>query len=564
MLKFLSIRNFVIVDCMELEFVPGFTVLTGETGAGKSILIDALSLVLGERSETSVVRNGCDRAEISAEFDIGGLPKLAEWLRENEFENQDDDRDVCLLRRLVDAGGRSRSFINGRAATLQQLHTVGEHLVDIQGQHAHQSLLRKEAQRELLDAYSGNRQLAQSVAEAYRHWQGLHRLRLSREQNAVAFDQEREQLEWQASEISALNFSPDEWQALQTEHSRLSHAVALLEATQMGLETLSEGQSAALSQLNAVILRLGQVLECDSSLKAVLDLLEPAQIQLQEGVYELGRYQQRLDLDPQRLQEIEARLAAVHATARKYRIVPDQLQELLRTLTERLEELGHKEDGESLARQEATARDEYLELAKKLSAGRAGAAATLARQVTVAMQTLAMAGGEFSITLTPLEQGNANGMEQIEFQVSSHQGLPLRPLAKVASGGELSRIGLAIHVITSKLGMTPTLIFDEVDAGIGGRVAEMVGGMLKKLGAERQVLCITHLAQVASAGDHQWQVTKSADSANPGNVSSRIAVLEKQERVEEIARMLGGAKITDTTRKHAAEMLLAAGAEGAG
>ena len=358
MLKFLSIRNFVIVDCMELEFVPGFTVLTGETGAGKSILIDALSLVLGERSETSVVRNGCDRAEISAEFDIGGLPKLAEWLRENEFENQDDDRDVCLLRRLVDAGGRSRSFINGRAATLQQLHTVGEHLVDIQGQHAHQSLLRKEAQRELLDAYSGNRQLAQSVAEAYRHWQGLHRLCVSREQNAAAFAQEREQLEWQASEISALNFSPDEWQALQAEHSRLSHAVALLEATQMGLETLSEGQSAALSQLNAVILRLGQVLECDSSLKVVLDLLEPAQIQLQEGVYELGRYQQRLDLDPRRLQEIEARLAAVHATARKYRIVPDQLQELLATVTERLEELGHKEDGETLARQEATARDE--------------------------------------------------------------------------------------------------------------------------------------------------------------------------------------------------------------
>ena len=564
MLKFLSIRNFVIVDFMELEFVPGFTVLTGETGAGKSILIDALSLVLGERSETSVVRNGCDRAEISAEFDIGGLPRLAEWLRENEFENQDDDRDVCLLRRLVDAGGRSRSFINGRAATLQQLHAVGENLVDIQGQHAHQSLLRKEAQRELLDAYSGNRQLAQSVAEAYRHWQGLHRLRLSREQNAAAFDQEREQLEWQASEISALNFSPDEWQALQAEHSRLSHAVALLEATQMGLEILSEGQSAALSQLNSVILRLGQVLECDSSLKVVLDLLEPAQIQLQEGVYELGRYQQRLDLDPQRLQEIEARLAAVHATARKYRIVPDQLQELLGTVTERLEELGHKEDGESLARQEATARDEYLNLAKKLSAGRADAAATLARQVTVAMQTLAMAGGEFSVTLTPLEQGNANGMEQIEFQVSAHQGLPLRPLAKVASGGELSRIGLAIHVITSKLGMTPTLIFDEVDAGIGGRVAEMVGGMLKKLGAERQVLCITHLAQVASAGDHQWQVTKSADSTNPGNVSSRIAVLEKQERVEEIARMLGGAKITDTTRKHAAEMLLAAGAQGTG
>ena len=557
MLRFLGIRDFVIVDHMELEFAPGFTVLTGETGAGKSILIDALSLVLGERSDADDVRNGCERAEISAEFDIGGLPELADWLRENGFESDGDDDGICLVRRTVDGGGRSRSFINGRSATLQQLRATGEKLVDIHGQHAHQSMLRSEAQRDLLDAFSGSHKLAQAVSEIYRHWQNLQQRRLTWEQNAATFLQEREQLEWQASEISELNFSLDEWQILQIEHSRLSHAVSLLEAAQMGLEVLSEGESASLAQINSVISRLHNMLDCDTNLKVVLDLLESAQIQLQESVYELGRYQQRLDLDPQRLYEMEERLSAIHATARKYRVTPAELPDMLQTVTERLEKFGPKDDGEVLAREEAIARDEYLKLAKKLSVARNKAAITLAQQVTAAMQTLAMEGGEFSVALTPLEQGNAHGMEQIEFQVSAHKGLPLRPLAKVASGGELSRISLAIQVITSKLGAAPTLIFDEVDAGIGGRVAEIVGGLLKKLGAERQIMCITHLAQVASAGDHQWQVTKSADPVNGGKISSRIAVLKKQERIEEIARMLGGEKITEITRKHAAEMLAA-------
>jgi DNA repair protein RecN (Recombination protein N) len=294
----------------------------------------------------------------------------------------------------------------------------------------------------------------------------------------------------------------------------------------------------------------------------VLDLLEPAQIQLQEGVYELGRYQQRLDLDPQRLREIEERLAAIHAAARKYRVTPDELPDLLKAAAEQLEELGHHGDGTSLAKDEEIAREQYRDRAKSLSNVRGGASVMLSEQVTAAMQTLAMAGGEFSVALTPLEEGNAHGLEQVEFQVSAHQGLPLRPLAKVASGGELSRIGLAIHVIASKLSATPTLIFDEVDAGIGGRVAEIVGRLLKKLGEQCQVMCITHLPQVAAAGDHQWQVAKSADPVKGGRVSSRINVLDEQERTEEIARMLGGEKITDTTRKHAAEMLAAAGKGG--
>ncbi len=555
MLRFLSIQDFVIVDRVELEFPPGFTVLTGETGAGKSILIDALSLALGERGEAGQIRNGCERAEISAEFDVSELPGLADWLRENDLDNDGDDSGICLLRRVIDASGRSRSFINGRSATLQQLRAAGEQLIDIHGQHAHQSLLRNEAQRDLLDAFSGSRELVQTLAAAYRRWQSLQQRRTAWEQNAAAFLQEREQLQWQVRELATLNFSPGEWQALQADHSRLSHAASLLEATQMGLEILSEGELASLAQINAVIARLQSLLDYDSSLRTVLDLLESAQIQLQEAVYELGHYQQRLDLDPQRLQEMEQRLTAIHAAARKYRVPPDELPYLLATSTVRLEELTQGGDGEALAKEEAAARDEYLKLARKLTAARDKAARTLAQQVSAAMQTLAMTGGEFAVALLPLAQGNAHGMEQIEFQVSAHQGLPLRPLAKVASGGELSRISLAIQVITSKIGTAPTLIFDEVDAGIGGRVAEIVGAMLKKLGEERQVMCVTHLAQVASAADQQWQVMKSADPANGGKITSRITVLDPQQRIEEIARMLGGVKITETTRQHAAEML---------
>jgi DNA repair protein RecN (Recombination protein N) len=553
MLKFLGIRDFVIVDQMELEFVPGFTVLTGETGAGKSILIDALSLVLGERSDPSQVRNGCERADISAEFDTAGLSQLEDWLHENGFESDRDDGG-CLMRRTVDIQGRSRGFINGRVATMQQLRTAGEKLVDIHGQHAHQSMLRSDAQRTLLDEFAGSLELAQAVKEAYDHWQDLTERRAAWEKNAASLMQEREQAERQVGELSALNFLPDEWQTLQADHSRLSHAASLLEAAQNGLEVLSEGESAALSQINSVISHVHDLLRCDANLQAVFDLLESAQIQLQEAVYELSRYRQNLDLDPEQLAGLEERLSTIHAVARKYRTTPPELPELLAAASSRLEELDHGGDGEILAREEAAAREKYFQSAAKLSAERKKAAGQLGHQVTAAMQTLAMAGGEFSVALTAHPQPSASGMEHIEFQVSAHRGLPLRPLAKVASGGELSRISLAIQVITSKLGTAPTLIFDEVDAGIGGRVAEIVGGLLKKLGKERQVMCITHLPQVASAGDHQWQVSKSLDPVR-GQVTSQIAVLADEERIEEIARMLGGKKITETTRQHAAEML---------
>ena len=555
MLRFLNIQDFVIVDRMEVEFDRGFTVLTGETGAGKSILIDALSLSLGERSDAGQVRNGSKRAEISAEFDVSELPELLAWLRENDLEGYGDDNSVCLMRRVIEAGGRSRGFINGRPATLQQLRVAGEKLVDIHGQHEHQSLLRTEEQRDLLDAFSGSRELAQAVTTGYRRWQSLQKRRIEWEQNTSTFEQEREQLELQSRELTTLNFSPDEWQTLKSDHSRLSHSASLLEAVHTSLETLSENDSASLAQINLVISSLKGLLQYDVGLKGVLDMLDTAQIQLQEAVYELGRYKQSLDLDPKSMQEMEERLSAVHAAARKYRVVPDEIPNLLKTFTEKLNGFNQIGDGEAMMKEEAIAKDVYLKLAKKLSVVRAGAARKLTQQVTAAMQTLAMEGGKFSVTQIPLEQGNAHGMEQIEFEVSPHQGMPLRPLAKVVSGGELSRISLAIQVITSKVGVVPTLIFDEVDAGIGGRIAEIVGELLKKLGTERQVMCVTHLAQVASAGNQQWQVAKSGNPDSGGDVLSHVTVLKDEERIEEIARMLGGVKITETTRKHAAEML---------
>ncbi|MGV7235263.1 MAG: DNA repair protein RecN, partial [Nitrosomonadaceae bacterium] len=333
MLRFLNIQDFVIVDRMEVEFGRGFTVLTGETGAGKSILIDALSLSLGERSDAGQVRNGSKRAEISAEFDVSESPELLAWLRENDLEGQGDDDNVCLMRRVIEVGGRSRGFINGRPATLQQLRMVGGKLVDIHGQHEHQSLLRTEEQRDLLDAFSGSRELAQAVATGYRRWQSLQKRRIEWEQNTTSFEQEREQLELQSRELLTLKFLPDEWQTLKSDHSRLSHSVSLLEAVHTCLEILSESESASLAQINLAISRLKGLLQYDIGLKGVLDMLDSAQIQLQEAVYELGRYKQGLDLDPKILREMEERLSVVHAAARKYRIVPDEIPNLLKTFT---------------------------------------------------------------------------------------------------------------------------------------------------------------------------------------------------------------------------------------
>ena len=549
MLRSLAIRDFVIVDRLELEFSPGFTVLTGETGAGKSILIDALAMVLGERADAIVVRGGAERAEIGAEFDMDPRPDITRWLADNDLTG---DEGALLMRRMIESSGRSRGFINGHAATLAQMRELGERLVDIHGQHQHQSLGRAAAQRELLDAYGGLTDAAKKVAELHGAWQQRRERRVAFETNAAAFAAEREQLEWQARELEGLKFSEDEWPELTAEHSRLAHAASLIEATQLAIEALSEGDRSSVAQLNAVLSKLNGLLEYDTRLKEILDLLEPARVQLQEAAYALRHYGERLDLDPQRLREVEGRLDAIHTVARKYRIPPAELPEKLEAAKARLLELGEGGNAEALRKVEEEAHAAAMAEARKLSAGRKKAAKKLSEQVTAAMQDLAMSGGQFEAGLRAATELTAYGLESVEFLVSSHKGMALQPLAKVASGGELSRLSLAVQTVVSRVAQVPTLIFDEVDAGIGGRVAEIVGRMLKQLGGRHQVMCITHLPQVAAAADQQWQVTKT--TAN-GKVLSRVTVLDRSQRVEEIARMLGGVKITETTRKHAAEML---------
>jgi DNA repair protein RecN (Recombination protein N) len=549
MLRALNITDFVIVDRAELEFGAGFTALTGETGAGKSILIDALALVLGERADASVVRQGAEKAEISAEFDIAHATLLKRWLADNDLAGDDD---AYLVRRSIDSGGRSRAFINGRSATAAQLREAGEHLVDIHGQHEHQSLLRGAAQRDLLDAYAGLEDAVAAVAAAWRAWQALRNQLAALETNAAAFAAEREELEWKIRELDQLKFNLDEWQETNAEHARLAHAQSLIEGAQYAMDALSEGDNSSVTLLSAVASKLNHLLGYDARLKDIIDVVASAQAQAQEAVYMLRDYQQRLDIDPKRFKEIEQRLDAVHASARKFRITPETVPDALDSARARLGELGGSLDVESLRQRVKEAHAAYGAAAAKLSTGRKKAAKKLAERVTVAMQTLAMAGGSFEIALSAVAEGTAHGLEQIEFLVSAHKGIAPRPLAKVASGGELSRISLAIQTVASEIAQVPTLIFDEVDAGIGGRVAEIVGQMLKKLGKAHQVMCVTHLPQVAASADHQWQVTKAA--AN-GKVASRVNILGSSERVEEIARMLGGVKITETTRKHAAEML---------
>lgn len=553
MLKFLSIRDFVIVSQLELAFCAGFTALTGETGAGKSILIDALLLALGERGDATMVRNGCERAEITAEFDVSAQPGLLAWLKTQELEGDDG---VCLMRRLLDAGGRSRGFINGRSATLQQMREAGEHLLNIHGQHAHQSLLQADAQRVLLDEYAGLQSSVAGVATDFRDWQALMRRRIALSENSQAVAAERELLTFQHTELEALAFNVADWEVLQADYARMAHAASLLETAAFGIDTLSEAETACLSQLNALMTRLRDGTLHDATLAEPLRMLESAQAELQEVVYSLRHYQQRLDADPQQMAQKEARIQYVMDLARKYRVAPERLGEVQQQVARRLAELGADADLEALQQLERDAHSRYLEAARALSRARRLAADKLSQQITAAMQTLAMQGGSFAVALLPLTEGNVHGLEAVEFQVAANPGVPTRSLAKVASGGELSRISLAMQVATSQVASVPTLIFDEVDSGIGGRVAEIVGLLLKQLGRQYQVLCVTHLPQVAAMADSQWQVSKAVEA---GVTLSRIEVLGESQRIEEIARMLGGVTITDTTRRHAAEMLGVAG-----
>lgn len=551
MLQRLVIRDFVIVDRLELEFAAGFGALTGETGAGKSILVDALSLVLGERADASVIRNGADKAEVSAEFDVTAGSPLAAFLAANDF-----DTEVCILRRTIDAGGRSRAWLNGTAATLGQLREVADFLADIHGQHAHHSLLRTDAQRALLDAHAGAQVLVKEVAATHSVWRKASAAREAAEQDVAATLRERELLEWQVKELTALGFDRSAWQETEQEQRRLGAAANLLEASDAALAALDDGDTAALSALQHASARLTELTAYDAALADAAQLFESALIQLQESALALRRYRERLDLDPARLAELDARIDAVTQMARKHRAAPDELSDVHARLAARLAELTLAADPVALAERERQAAAAYRTVAERLTVERTRAAEALSVSVSTAMQELAMAGGRFEVALTTLAEGASSGLEAVEFLVTANAGQPLRPLAKVASGGELSRIGLALQVIASQSHAVGTLIFDEVDVGIGGRVAEIVGQMLKQLGVDRQVLCVTHLAQVAARADWQWSITKETRNETAGAATiSRVTPLDANGRVEEVARMLGGVKITDTTRQHAREML---------
>ncbi|EZP41452.1 MULTISPECIES: DNA repair protein RecN [Janthinobacterium] len=553
MLHTLSIRDFVIVDTIELEFSAGFSVLTGETGAGKSILIDALTLALGGRGDASVVREGAAKADITADFSVSDVAQA--WLVAHEFANDDGG---ALLRRVIDNAGRSKAYINGIPATAAQLRELGDMLVDIHGQHAHQSLLKSEAQRALLDGQAtareaGAEQDARQVAALHKRWRALVRQREEFETNAANVLYERERLEWQVGELEKLAAKPGEWTDITNEHSRLSHAASLLEGAQEALSLISESEDHPIvSQLSALNQKLGKLVSVDAELQPIVDLIESSRIQLQESVYALNNYLDRVELDPERLHQLDARMEAMHSTARKFRVTPEELPEEHAKLSEKLQHLADASDIEGLLRQEAKIEAEYRAVAERLSATRHAAALELGQAVTRAMQELSMTGGSFEIALHPCEPA-AHGLEQVEFLVAGHAGTAPRSLAKVASGGELARIALAISVITSHATTTPTLIFDEVDSGIGGAVAEVVGRLLKRLGQGRQVLCVTHLPQVASQANQHFQVAKS--TLDNGKTASRIDMLDAKARVEEVARMLGGLEITATTRKHARELL---------
>jgi DNA repair protein RecN (Recombination protein N) len=548
MLRLLSIRNFAVVEALDIEFEPGFTVLTGETGAGKSILLDALSLLLGGRFETRQLRPGTERAELNAEFDLEGAAAAHAWLAAQELT----DDGPLILRRTLDAQGRSRAWINGRPATLAQLGEAGSVLVDLHGQHAHESLGRAETQRQLVDAFGGFAALTREVAAAWRAWRDAAERRARGEREAATYTAERDLLAARHAELAALGATAAEWQELSAAQSRLANAASLLEAATIGEAELIEGEGALNMRLAMLIQRLRQALAHDAALAEIVALADEARIRVDEAGRALRGYRARLDLDPAELARIEERLAAIHTVARKHRVAPEALPALAAETAANLAALAANTDAEMLARTEREALAAYRKLATELGAKRKLAAMELAHRVSASMKQLAMTGGRFDVALSPMEEPTSFGMEAVEFQVATHPKQPLGPMARVASGGELSRLALAIQVVLADVDEVPTLIFDEVDVGIGGAVAATVGRLLNKLGARRQVLCVTHLPQVAACADGHYRVVKKG---NADSVSTGLMRLDPAARVEELARMLGGHEITAKTRAHAKELL---------
>ncbi len=547
-LKRIVLRDFVIVSELELDLAQGFTALTGETGAGKSILIDALQLVTGARADTGVIREGASRTEVSAEFDSSA--SLQSWLEEAGFE----PGDTLLLRRTVDTQGKSRAWVNGSPATATQLREIGEQLLDIHGQHAWQSLTRPDAVRGLLDAYA--RIDTSRLTALWQQWRQAQTTLTEARSVQDSLQRERERLSWQISEVEKLAPQPGEWEELNTDHSRLAHAQALLDAAQSALDALEGEEGSAASALTAAHQALQHQEHLEPDFKELTEVLASSLAQVEDSVHSLRTYLRRTDLDPERLAELDARLTQWVSLARRYKRTPEELVATLADWKEELARLDAAADLAGLEAAEQKAQDAYMEEAKAISKARSKTAPQLAKAITQAMQGLGMQGGQFEVTLTKASQPMQSGLEEVAFLVAGHVGSTPRPVGKVASGGELSRIALAIAVTTSQLGTAQTLIFDEVDSGVGGAVAETVGKLMQQLGRDRQVMAVTHLPQVAACADHHLVVAKHRQGQ--ATLSTVAAVLGEQ-RVAEIARMLGGERLSGTTLAHAKEMLQSQG-----
>jgi DNA repair protein RecN (Recombination protein N) len=546
-LQHIVLRDFVIVRELDLDLSSGFSALTGETGAGKSILIDALQLVLGARADSSVVREGAARAEICAEFDT--TPEIVKWLDDEGFADIATDGQL-LLKRTIDAQGKSRAWINGSPATATQLRALGDMVLDIHGQHAWQSLTRPEAVRGLLDAYAGV--TLQALTQAWTHWrqatQALHEARTAQ----ATLQEERERLLWQMTEVDKLSPVEDEWDELNNQHTRLSNAQALMDAAQAAIQALEDDDSGALRLLGKAQDALQNQADVEPEFTALVDVLASSLAQAGDVAHSLNLYLSHTELDPARLQILDDRMSLWMSLARRFKRTPQELPALYVEWKARLTQLDAATDLHALEATETKAAKTYQTEARQVSQARTQAAPKLAKAITQAMQGLGMQGGRFEVQLDKTEQPTSSGLENITFLVAGHPGSTPRPVGTVASGGELSRIALAIAVTTSELGTAQTLIFDEVDSGVGGAVAETVGRLMKQLGKDRQVLAVTHLPQVAACADHHLVVSKHSDAQG---TSSQVSALNADARVNEIARMLGGEKVSDTTLAHAREML---------
>ncbi|MDL9999839.1 DNA repair protein RecN [Variovorax sp. J22P240] len=549
-LRRIALLDFVIVRALELDLSTGFTVLTGETGAGKSILIDALQLALGNRADAGSVREGAERLDVSAEFDAD--PTLTGWLDEGGFEAG----DALLLRRTVDLQGRSRGWINGSPATATQLRELGDRLLDIHGQHAWQSLTRPEAVRGLLDAYAGVSTTA--LDSAWQAWrQAISTLETARSAQD-SLQRERERLQWQVAEVMKLAPGEDEWEELSSSHTRISNAQALIDAAEGACSALEDDDSGALAALSRAVTVLQNCEHIEPEFKALGEVLASSVAQASDAAHSLHSYLRQADTDPEKLAELDERMGLWMSLARRYRRPPAELPALLSGWQTELQALDAQSDLDALERAEQATQQAYMKEAKALGKSRKQAAPRLAQAVTQAMQELGMKGGRFEVELQPLAQPSRSGLEDIAFLVAGHAGSTPRSIGKVASGGELSRIALAIAVTTSELGAAQTLIFDEVDAGVGGAVAETVGRLMKQLGRDRQVLAVTHLPQVAACADHHLVVAKrqtSVKGKEGPRTESGVSVLEGEDRAQEIARMLGGERVSATSLAHAREML---------